>query len=133
MRVIAHSQRLIRAVGLAALAILICGATQPARSTPLPAQEQAPVPLKITLDPLPDGTVGENYGVTITATGGKRTYGFSATGLPDGLFISRNSDRIMGQPKAAGTYSVVVTVKDSTRPTANEVSATLKLTVAPAH
>src|ERR1700682_6389774 len=103
MRVIAHSRIIIRAAGLAAMAILIYSAVQPANSAPLPAQEQAAVPLKITLDALPDGTVGENYGVPVTATGGKRTYGFSATGLPDGLYISRNSDRIMGQPKAAGT------------------------------
>lgn len=119
---------LMHALRLFCLFVLLFGIMALPRDTS-EGQDQQPKPLAIAMDSLPDGATGQYYGVTIYASGGKRPYGFSATGLPDGLYISRNSDRIMGMPKTAGTYMPVITVEDSALPTSSKASATLKLVV----
>ncbi len=64
---------------------------------------------------LPDGTVGEAYDATLTATGGAYpTYVWSlapGSSLPDGLSLS-STGHITGTPTAAGTYLVTVSVND---------------------
>ena len=103
-------------------------------SAPAPRQDQ-PVPpsaLRIVTSKLDNARVGIDYSKLIDAQGGKLPYVFAAKGLPDGLAIRNFSDRISGKPTAAGKYSVVVTVTDSADPP-HSVSATLDLTVDPAH
>ncbi len=54
--------------------------------------------------------------VTHTATGGTTPYSWSATGLPPGLSINGTNGTISGTPTTAGSYSVTVTVTDSSSP-----------------
>ena len=62
------------------------------------------------------GTVGTAASLQIHATDSAsgQTLTYSATGLPAGLSISSTSGLISGTPTTAGTYSVVVTAKDTT-------------------
>ncbi|WP_442935214.1 putative Ig domain-containing protein [Micromonospora sp. CPCC 206061] len=55
--------------------------------------------------------------VNHTASGGTAPYSWSASGLPAGLSINSSTGAISGTPTAAGTYSVTVTVTDSSSPT----------------
>ncbi|MEU9141852.1 M4 family metallopeptidase [Streptomyces sp. NPDC048404] len=60
-------------------------------------------------------TVGTAVSLQVSASStntGSLTY--SATGLPTGLSINTSTGAITGTPTTAGTYSTVVTVKDST-------------------
>ena len=63
---------------------------------------------------LPAGTVGVAYSTALAASGGTAPYTFTATGLPAGLSI--NGQSISGTPTAAGSSTVVLTVKDSSTP-----------------
>jgi hypothetical protein len=110
------------AVTVFAVAILLCSSVQVSGKTP--AQQAAPKPLIITTTSLPDATVGVAYKATIYPTGGKFPYEFSGTGLPDGLAFGYASDTIYGKATAPGSYDVVITVKDGTKP--QQQTATLK-------
>ncbi|MGC2635841.1 MAG: putative Ig domain-containing protein [Acidobacteriaceae bacterium] len=91
--------------------------------------------LTVTTSSLPTGYVGTAYPSTALAASGGSNSGYSWTwsaasgsSLPAGLSLS-TSGMISGKPASAGTFSVVVTVKDSASNTAN---ATLAMTVDPA-
>lgn len=88
--------------------------------------------LAITTKSLPNATVGVEYYAVIAATGGEKPYDFSGTGLPQGLAFHDMSDTIGGKATTPGTYSIVITAKDSTTPDEQTTSVTLKLTVAAA-
>ena len=67
--------------------------------------------------PLPQGTVGKTYKVTITATGGKG-YGYvfslaPGSKLPAGLTLAADGV-LSGTPKTAGRFSFTVSVDDPT-------------------
>lgn len=113
--------RYLLAAGVFAAAILLCTALQVAGETP--AQQEAPKPLTIKTDSLPDAMVGMAYKATIYPTGGHFPYEFSGTGLPDGLAFGYASDTIYGKATKSGTYDVVITVKDGSKP---PQTATLK-------
>ncbi len=66
---------------------------------------------------------------TVTATGGKEPYTWSATGLPDGLSIDENSGAVAGTPTTVGNSSVTVTVTDADEATG---SAAFTVAVTPA-
>jgi hypothetical protein len=83
-----------------------------------------------TGSPLPNGVQNSAYSTTIATVNGTAPLTFSATGLPAGLSINPSSGVISGTPSAAGTSSVVVTVKDSST-TQQTASATLSLTIIP--
>lgn len=55
---------------------------------------------------------------TMTATGGKAPYTYTATGLPSGLSMS-TAGRVTGTPTAIGTFKTVVTVRDANGKTAS--------------
>jgi hypothetical protein len=78
-------------------------------------------------------TVGTAYGASLAASGGTTPYTFSATVLPSGLTLSAATGAITGAPAASavGTASVIFTVADSTKPTAQTATATLGFTVNP--
>lgn len=63
--------------------------------------------------PLPSGQINVPYTTQLAATGGiGPPYTWSATGLPSGLSLASNSGLIAGIPRAAGTFTVPVTVSD---------------------
>jgi hypothetical protein len=86
---------------------------------------------------LPAWTVNRGYPVgattTVAASGGTAAYTWSATGLPAGLTINSGTGAITGLPTAAGTFTVVVTVKDSAAQQATTTKTyTLVINAAPA-
>jgi Putative Ig domain len=77
--------------------------------------------LTITTSSLPNGTVGSAYNTTVAATGGTTPYTWSwaaqsGSSLPPGLSINSGTGAISGTPSSQGTFSVTVTVTDSTTP-----------------
>ena len=68
----------------------------------------------ITTNSLPDGYVGTAYSQTLAANGGTAPYSWSLTvgQLPTGLGLSTDGV-ISGTPTGAGSYLIVVQVKDA--------------------
>jgi type II secretory pathway pseudopilin PulG len=86
-------------------------------------------PLTITAPTsLPSGGTGVAYtSTTSTGTGGGGTYTWSATALPAGMAINSSSGTISGTPTASGTFSVTITLNDSTGDAAD--TSVLSLTI----
>ena len=75
---------------------------------------------------LPAGTMGQNYSVTLSASGGTQPYQWTASaGLPAGLALSSNGT-LSGIPTAAGVFSFTVRVTDTSQLSA---TATFSLTI----
>ena len=76
-------------------------------------------------------TVGVGYAANtaVMATGGRTPYGWSATGLPNGMQINSSSGALFGTPTVSGTFNVTVTVTDNSSPQ-KTASKVLSLTVA---
>jgi len=71
-------------------------------------------PLAITTPSIPGGQVAVAYATTaLTSSGGTPPHAWSATGLPAGVTMTAGGV-ISGTPTAAGTSTVVVTVRDAT-------------------
>ncbi|MCX6625275.1 MAG: putative Ig domain-containing protein, partial [Acidobacteria bacterium] len=87
-----------------------------------------PAAIRIVLGATGGGTAGQPFTGRITVTGGVPPYSFSAVGLPPGFTLNPDGT-ITGTPGAPGTYTVVVTVTDSTGATAR---ISYQLTVRPA-
>jgi len=85
-----------------------------------------PAPITITMNSVPDGTVGTAYSATLAATGGTAPYSWSVTAgsLPAGLNLNASAGTITGTPTAAGTSSFTLRVSDSGSPV---LSATISL------
>ena len=81
--------------------------------------------LSIVTSALPSGAVGLTYSAKMSATGGKASYAWSATGLPSGLSIEASTGVISGTPSANANASVTLTVADSTSPSKQTAKATL--------
>jgi hypothetical protein len=81
--------------------------------------------LNITTTSLPNGRVTVAYSQTLQATGGTLPYTWSlASGtLPPGLSLSATTGRISGTPTKKGTYSFVVSVRDSQATPATDTQA----------
>lgn len=84
-----------------------------------------------TTSPLPPATVGANYALTLTATGGTGSYTWSITAgsLPAGLTLNAATGMISGQPTTAGAATFTATVTDSAMAA---VSQAFALTINPA-
>jgi hypothetical protein len=102
------------------------------RATKAFALTISPSPVVI-LPPLPPGTVGVAYSVTLTVSGGTAPYIWTvATGaLPAGLALNSATGQISGTPTAAGVSNFTVQVKDVNGAIASKV-ATLTINAAPA-
>ena len=89
--------------------------------------------LYIVTKTLPKATKGAKYApLTLTVKNGVGTETWTATGLPTGLKLS-STGKLSGKVKssdAAKTYSVTITVKDSSTPTKQTASSKLSLVVA---
>ena len=86
--------------------------------------------ITIVTTSLPDGQIGVAYSVTLSASGGNGALTWTVSGLPDGLTATA-AGVVAGIPKAAGKFSVTVSVQDSTVST-GERRTTLSLTILPA-
>lgn len=69
-----------------------------------------------TTTALDDATPGVSYSVQMVAAGGYTPLTWSATGLPPGLGIDKQSGLISGSTTVAGKHTVVVTVTDGNTP-----------------
>ena len=77
-----------------------------------------------TTSPLTKGTVGQNYTVTMTVSGGTSPYKWAAgTGVPAGLSLNTTTGVLSGTPTAAGTFNFPVQVTDSAQATASRTFA----------
>lgn len=101
---------------------------------PLPLVIVAAVtPLSLTTSSLSGGTVNIPYDQPLIATGGTPPYTWIASGLPGWAQVtnSNGAGAIIGNPTAAGTSSVTLTVTDSSNPTLSASSPSLPLTIIP--
>ena len=122
--------RLVCTVAMWAVAMLISsGVRTGLKAAPPQAPANSAGKLTITTKSLPNATVGVEYYAVIAATGGAKPIDFSGTGLPAGLAFHDFSDTIGGKATTPGIYSVVITARDSTMPTEQTATVTLKLTV----
>lgn len=66
-----------------------------------------------TTSPLPPGTVGVQYAVALSVSGGTPPYTWTYTGsLPPGLSLVSSQSLIIGTPTTAGGYQFTLTVSD---------------------
>ena len=117
------------AAGSASFTVTVTDSGSPAQTATLAATLVInPLPLAITTAlPLPSGTVGAAYSLTLGATGGTTPYAWSVkTGtLPAGLILS-GGGVLSGTPTAAGSSSVTFQVADAeTTPQTATLAATL--------
>ena len=89
------------------------------------------LPPSITTSSLPNGTVGQPYSATLSASGGTLPNSWSLTSgaLPDGLALASSTGLISGTPTSPGTTNFTVQVTDQagrtdTSPLAISVAAT---------
>jgi hypothetical protein len=88
--------------------------------------------LSIVTASIAGGVAGVPYSSAINASGGLAPYSWSASGLPAGLTIDPSLGAISGNPAAAGTSFVNVTVTDSSSPTHQTLTKQFTLTIGPA-
>ena len=92
-----------------------CGDSNNVTGPPGPA---IPGPLSIlTASPIPAGTTGVSYNITLAPAGGTPPYTWSLTSgspaLPNGLTLDPSTGNIVGTPTATGTTSTVFKLQDS--------------------
>jgi uncharacterized protein (TIGR03437 family) len=79
----------------------------------IPTPPATTAPLTISTSSLPNGSVNQPYSsVTLGASGGSGGYLWSASGLPPGMTLS-GGGVLSGTPSAAGTFSVFISVRDT--------------------
>ena len=88
-------------------------------------------PLTITSSTLASGIEGAAYSQSLRASGGTPAYSWSITSgsLPTGLTLAVGSGVLSGTPTTSGTFSLAVTVRDSSSPVQTK-SVTTSITIA---
>jgi putative Ig domain-containing protein len=112
----------------AAISFNGCSDVSNVSGPPAPAP---PGPLTIlTSSPLPAGTTGVPYDVTLAASGGTSPYTWSlapgSPALPNGLALTSSTGRISGTPTTPGSTSPEFKLQDST---GNSVQKVLSITI----
>jgi hypothetical protein len=89
-------------------------------------------PMTITTANHPNGLVGKAYSGKVTELGGKPTVTWKVISgaLPNGVTMS-TAGAFAGTPSRAGSFTFTVRATDTTKPTANTVSGTFTITIAP--
>jgi hypothetical protein len=88
-----------------------------------------PTTLGRALSTLPAGIAFDAYpNILFTAAGGTAPYSWSATGLPAKLTLS-SGGLLSGTPGSAGTFSIIVTVTDSSTPTQMTASQSFSILI----
>src|SRR5205814_936738 len=89
-------------------------------------------PMTITTTSLPTGLVGKAYSGKLAELGGKPTVTWKLVSgaLPAGLTMS-TAGAFAGNPSRAGSFTFTVRATDTTKPTANTVTGTFTITIAP--
>ncbi len=88
--------------------------------------------LEITTNSLPDAEVDKNYNRMLQRSGGVAPFTWSVTPpLPDGLNLNASTGQITGRPDRGtdGDHNLTFTVQDSSAPTPQTDSKTLKLKI----
>lgn len=76
----------------------------------------------LNTSPLPVGTVGVQYAVALSVSGGTAPYTWSYTGsLPPGLSLVPSQSLIIGTPTTAGNYQFTLTVVDQNNVSVSKV------------
>ncbi len=91
----------------------------------------APPPLAATSSQLPHGAVGQPYSATLVASGGIAPYRWSVSSgaLPTGVALSADG-HLTGTPTAAGTFTAVVQVLDSS-PSVQRATESIAIVISP--
>ena len=89
-------------------------------SSPTPIPTVSPVGFHISTELLPEGIVGENYEMILSARDGATPYTWSFQNLPQGLSWS-DSGAISGIPEVAAIYSIEVSVTDAESEVASKI------------
>lgn len=80
-----------------------------------------------TSTPLPAGTAGQAYSLSLTVTGGVAPFQWTVgPGLPPGIGVNTSTGVISGTPTTGGTYTFTVQATDAAQ---NTASATFSLTI----
>lgn len=118
------SRHTIWTVFVSLLVALGMGACSDVSNVPVTAAGPAPLAI-LTAAPLPDGTVGQAYNITLTPSGGTPAYTWSlATGspqLPTGLSLNASTGAITGTPTNAMTRNTEFKLVDSKGETIQKV------------
>jgi hypothetical protein len=120
----------IRVMGFTAMYVLVLSIAQIGWSRPVP--QQAPSGgIQILTTKVDDAIAGAPYiSGAFEASGGKFPYTWSAKGLPGGLSFG-TSDVIHGSTDQVGSFDVVVTVIDNSKPTPLSATGNFKIVVLP--
>jgi sugar lactone lactonase YvrE len=97
--------------------------TGPATGLAAPGRLAVAPPLSVRTAKLPRARAGRAYAATLRANLGTTPYRWRVRGLPRGLRL--RAGRIVGRPRHAGTYRLVVRVSDASHPV---MRATRRLT-----
>ncbi len=118
MRHHSFQRNVVRTVLLPILASLALNACSDVNSLETPAGSILPGPLQIlTSSPLPAGTTGVPYDITLALSGGTPPYTWSVVPgspvLPDGLVLTPSTGNISGTPTTTGTRLTEFKLQDS--------------------
>jgi len=131
MRSYSTQRNCVWTVLLPILALLVVPACNDTNNVSRPLGTATPGPLRIlTSPPLPAGTTGVAYDITLAPSGGTPPYTWrlapGSPSLPDGLVLTPSTGKVAGTPTATGTSLTEFTVQDST---GQSVEKVLSMTV----